>query len=92
MPSPPTAECAHARRTPQGGCAEPAHNLSAPHRGCQLVHQEPTQPGTGRALLLVRAPALTGGAPLRYAAPEVPGFTAHPGLGFWYRRGPCWAA
>lgn len=69
----------------QGGCTDGAQNLTAPHQGCQLLHQNETAPGTGRPVLLVPAPAFVGGAPLRHAAPAVEGYDAFPGLGFWYR-------
>lgn len=45
----------------QGGCFSGAYNLTAPTGGCELVDQEVTRPGTGRPLLLVEAPAFTGG-------------------------------
>ncbi|KAI3434591.1 hypothetical protein D9Q98_002660 [Chlorella vulgaris] len=69
----------------QGGCFSGAYNLTAPTGGCELVDQEVTRPGTGRPLLLVEAPAFTGGAPLRHAAPSLQGYEVWPGLGFWYR-------
>jgi len=47
----------------QGGCTEGTQNLTAPHRACQLVHQNETAPGTGRPVLLVPAPQFVGGAP-----------------------------
>lgn len=47
----------------QEGCTDATYNLTAPYLGCQLVAQRLTQPGTGRPVLLVPAPAFTGGAP-----------------------------
>ncbi|KAL4457658.1 hypothetical protein ABPG75_012523 [Micractinium tetrahymenae] len=69
----------------EGGCANAAYNLSAPHQGCQLVFQEETRPGTGRPVLLVQAPGFVGGAPLRNPAPAIEGYDVFPGLGYWYR-------